>query len=173
MSEGGSAPSERSDLKSDTHRQLERIRIPVFNGDKLKFQQWFAAFSSCVDQTSMDPHFKMLRLKGCLEGEAAETVKGLGYSEVAYEAAKKRLTRKYGGDRRNVQAHLDGLRRMRQIAEGNPKELERFADVLERTLVTLKENEQESDLKAGTLNHIVLEKVPEMLLCQYYRWLKE
>ena len=168
VSEGGSATSEGSGLKSDTHRQLERIRIPVFNGDKLKFQQWFAAFSSCVDQTSMDPHFKMLRLESCLEGEAAETVKGLGYSEVAYEAAKKRLMRKYGGDRRNVQAHLDELRRMRQITEGNLKELERFADVLEHTLVTLKENEQESDLKAGTLYHIVLEKVPEMLLCQYY-----
>ena len=86
-------------------------------------------------------------MESCLEGEAAETVKGLGYSEVAYEAAKKRLMRKYGGDRRNVQAHLDELRRMSQITEGNPKELERFADVLERTLVTLKENEQESDLK--------------------------
>lgn len=60
VSEGGSAPSEGSGVKSDTHRQLERIRIPVFNGDKLKFQQWFAAFSSCVDQTSMDPQFKML-----------------------------------------------------------------------------------------------------------------
>ena len=61
---------------------------------------------------------------------------------------------------------------MRQITEGNPKELERFADILERTLVTLKENERESDLKAGTLYHIALEKVLEMFLSQYYRWLK-
>ncbi|CAB4002540.1 Hypothetical predicted protein, partial [Paramuricea clavata] len=91
----------------------------------------------------------------CLEGEAA--VKVLGYSEVACEAAKNRLIRKYGGVRRNVQA----------------KELERFADILERTVVTLKENKRESDLKAGTLYGIVLEKVPEMLLSQYYRWLKE
>ena len=32
----------------------------------------------------------MLRLEGCLTGEAAETVKGLGYSEAAYETAKAR-----------------------------------------------------------------------------------
>ena len=169
--EGIGTLSEGSSLKSETHRQLERIRIPVFNGDKLKFQQWFAAFTSCIDKTSMDPQFKMLRLESCLEGEAAETVKGLGYSEVAYEAAKKRLIRKR--NRRNVQAHLDELRRMKQISEGSPKELEKFADILERTVVTLKENKRESDLRAGTLYGIVLEKVPEMLLSQYYRWLKE
>lgn len=58
----------------------------------------------------MDPQFKMLRLESCLEGGAAETVKGLGYSEAAYDAAKKRLIGKYGGDRRNVQGHLDELR---------------------------------------------------------------
>jgi transcription antitermination factor NusG len=90
-------------------------------------------------------------------GKAAETVKGLVYSEVAYEAAKNRLIRKYGGVRRNVQAHLDVLLRMRQISEANPKELERFADILERTVVTLKENRRESDLKAGTLYDIVLD----------------
>ena len=37
--------------------------------------------------------FKMLRLEGCLTGEAAETVKGLGYTEAAYETAKARLLR--------------------------------------------------------------------------------
>ena len=38
---------------------------------------------------------------------------------------------------RNVQADLDELRQMRQISEGNPKELERFVDILERTVDTL------------------------------------
>ena len=44
----------------------------------------------------------MLRLESCLDGEAAETVKLLGYSEHAYEAVKVRLNRKYGGNRRQV-----------------------------------------------------------------------
>ena len=29
---------------SEPHKQLERIRIPMFTGNKLEFQQWFAAF---------------------------------------------------------------------------------------------------------------------------------
>ena len=115
----------------------------------------------------------MLRLESCLEGEAAETVKGLGYSDHAYEAAKARLNRKYGGNRRQVQAHIDELRKMRPINADNPRELERFADILERTVVSLKENKKFADLEGGTLYAIVLEKLPQVLLSQYYRWIKE
>lgn len=59
---------------SDSNKQLECIRIPIFSGNKMEFQQWFAAFSTCDDKTSLAPQFKMLRLEGCLRGEAAETI---------------------------------------------------------------------------------------------------
>ena len=157
----------------DPNKQLERIRIPKFSGDKMKYSTWWAAFSSCVDETSLSPQFKMLRLESCLEGEAAETVRGLGYSSEAYEAAKARLNRKYGGNRRQVQAHIEELRKLKPINAENPRELEKFADLVERTVVTLKENKQNSDLEGGTLYAIVLEKIPQSLLSQYYRWIKE
>ena len=70
-----------------TRGHLERIRIPTFAGDKMKYQQWNAAFTSCIERTSLAPQFKMLRLEACLRREAADTVKGLGYSEEAYNAA--------------------------------------------------------------------------------------
>ena len=37
-------------ISRDGTYHLERIRIPVFAGDKKKYQQWDAAFTSCVDQ---------------------------------------------------------------------------------------------------------------------------
>ena len=81
----------------DPNNQLGRIRIPKFSGDKMKFSTWWAGFSSCVDETSrLSPQFKMLWLESCVEGVAAETVKGLGYSKAGYEAEKARLNRKYG-----------------------------------------------------------------------------
>ena len=153
--------------------QLEIIRIPVFSGNKMDFKKWHAAFISCVDLTSLSPQFKMLRLEVCLNGEAAETIKGLGYSTEAYEAAKARLVRKYGGSRRQVQSHLDELKKLKPLEENNPKELEKFADILERAVITLKENGRESDLESGTLRTIILVKIPERLLAQYYRWIKE
>ena len=153
----------------DANKQLERIRIPKFLGDKKEYQSWWAAFSSCVDETNLSAQFKMLRLESCLEGEAAETVKGLGYSDHAYKAAKARLNQKYGGNGRQVQAHIDELRNMRPINADNPRELERFADIVERTVVSLKENKKFADLEGGTLHAIVLEKLPQALLSQYYR----
>ena len=149
---------------SDPNKQLERIRIPIFSGNKMEFQQWFAAFSTCVDKTSLAPQFKMLRLEGCLRGEAAETIKGLGYSQTAYDAALSRLQRKYGGDRRKVQAQIEELRKMRPVNEGDPKSMDKFADALERTIVVLKDNSLHADLGGGTLYGIVVEKLPENLL---------
>ena len=73
------------------NKQFERIRIRKFSSDKMKYSTWWAAFSSCLVETSLSPQFKMLCLESCLEGEAAETVRGLGYSLEAYKAAKVRL----------------------------------------------------------------------------------
>ena len=42
-------PLNRNISRDGTHH-LERIRIPVFAGDKMKYQQWDAAFTTCVDQ---------------------------------------------------------------------------------------------------------------------------
>ena len=40
-------------------------------------------------------------------------------------------------------------------------------------VINLKENDRQSDLKDGPLYTIILEKIPEKLLAQYYRWIKE
>lgn len=166
-------PSTKEIGAATPQAQLERIRIPVFSGNKMEFQKWHAAFTSCVDLTSLSPQFKMLRLEASLTGEAADTIKGLGYSEEAYKAAKARLVRKYGGSRRQVQSHLEELKKLKPIEENNSKELEKFADILERAVITLKENGRESDLESGVLHTIIVEKIPERLLAQYYRWIKE
>ena len=157
----------------DANKQLKQIRIPKFLGDKKEYQLWWAAFSSCVDETNLSAQFKMWWLESCLVGEAAEMVKGPGYLDHVYEATKARLNRKYGGNRRQVQAHIDELCKMRPINADNPRKLERFADIVERTVVSLKENKKFADPEGGTLYAIVLEKLPQALLSQYYRWVKE
>ena len=110
----------------------------------------------------------MLRLEAYLAGEAAGTVKGLGYSHEAYEAAKARLFRNYGSSRRQVKSYLEELRKMKPLRDNKAKEFETFADVLERAVITLKETGCESDLDDGTLHHDFRE-LPERLLAQYYR----
>ena len=84
-----------------------------------------------------------------------------------------RLLRKYSGNRREIQSHVDELVKMKPIREENAKELEKFADILEQAVINLQENNRAADLEAGTLYTIILEKLPEKLLSQYIRWVKE
>ena len=130
-------------------------------------------FTHYVDATALSAQFKMLRLKACLAGEASETIKGLGYSEAVYEAAKSRLVRKYGGNRREIQCHVEEVLKMRPLREENTKELETFVDMLERAVINFQEKNRASDLEAVSFYTIILEKMPEKLLAQYYRWVKE
>ena len=119
---------------------LERIQILVFSGDKMKYQYWDAAFTSCVDQAPLSSQFKMLRLESCLRGEATETIKGLGYSQVVYDAARARLAGNMTGlARRQIQSHLEELNRLKPFQERNTKDLKAFADVLERAVICFKE----------------------------------
>lgn len=76
---------------------------------------------------------------------------------------KTRLNRKCGRSRRQAQAHFDGLRKMRPINADNSRELEIFADKVERTVLSLKESKKFADLEGGTSYAIVLGKRPQAL----------
>ncbi|CAB4037252.1 Hypothetical predicted protein [Paramuricea clavata] len=82
-------------------RSLERLQIPKFDGDKWK-------------------------LKTCLKGKAAEAILKLGYSEEAYEETKKTLIRKFGGNRRQIQAQLEDLRNTTPFQDDDVQEIEKF-----------------------------------------------
>ena len=64
---------------------------------------------------------------------------------------------------------------MKSIIAENSRELEKFADLMKRTVIPLKETNQSSQLQGGggTLCATVAEKVPHSFLSQYYRWTKE
>lgn len=58
---------------------------------------------------------------------------------------------------------------MNSVVEDDPKSLEKFDNSVERTVVVLKENGLYARLSGGTRYGIVVEKLPESLLKQYYR----
>ena len=107
---------------------MERLQIPKFNGDKTKFEYFWAAFSTIVDDSNEPSKYKMIRLKSCLEDKAAEAIARRGFSKEAYEEAKKTLKRKFGGGRRQIQNYLDELRNMPSLRERNLEDVEKFTD---------------------------------------------
>ena len=98
----------------------------------------------------------------------------LGHSAAAYEAAKERLERKFGGKRRQIALHLEELENFKPLHHGLAKDLERLADLLDVTVVNLKEAGRHDELGNGSLYLSLCKKLTEaMLLVQYHRCIYE
>ena len=131
-------PSPSTEIGHDLWKQLKRVSIPVFSGEKSTYENWKAAFLACIDKAPATPEYKLLQLRQYLSGEAIKVIENLGHSAAAYEAAKSRLERKYGGTRRQIALYIEELESFRPIRMGDAKDLERFADLLDIAVINLK-----------------------------------
>ena len=61
----------------------------------------------------------------------------------------------------------------RPICPGNQKELEKFADLLDITIVNLKEANRSEELNDGLLYLKLQKKLPTSMLSTYHRWIFE
>ena len=64
-----------------------------------------------------------------------KVIENLGHSATAYEAAKQRLERMFGGIRRPIAAPREQIDHFKPVRQGNAKDLEKFADLLDIIVV--------------------------------------
>ena len=157
----------------DMWRQLKRVEIPTFSCDKKKYQSWKAAFLSCIDSAPATSEYKLLQLRQYLSGDALRVIDSLGHSATAYEAAKDRLERKYGGRRRQIAIYLEELEQFPQVLHGHAQDIDECADLLDITMINLKEAGQDYELRDGSFYVKLQRKLPETMLAQYHRWIFE
>jgi len=165
--------SSSNTVGQDLWRQLKRVSIPVFSGNKCSYEAWKAAFNACVDSAPMSAEYKLLQLRQYLSGDALKLIENLGHSAASYDAAKERLDRKFGGIRRHIALQLEEIDNFRQIRPGNAVDLDRFADLLDLVVINLKELGRSDELGRGSLYHQLLKKLDETLIASYQRWLHE
>ena len=67
--------------------------------------------------------------------------------------------------------HLDELENIKSLRPGNPGDIERFADLLDVTVVNLKEANRHDELGKRTLYISLCKKLNEGMLAQYHRWI--
>ncbi|CAC5373895.1 unnamed protein product [Mytilus coruscus] len=162
-----------SELGQDMWKQLKKVSIPVFTGNKRNCQSWKAAFLACIDQAPATKKYKLLQLRQYVEGEALQVIENLGHSVVANDAAKERLERKYGGQRRQMTLYIEDLENFKNMREGFYKYLEYFANLLDIAVVNLKEAGRFDELKNGSFYNKLQRKMTESMLSRYHRWIFE
>ena len=168
-----STADKETKLGVDMWRQMKRVSIPIFNGNKQKYPSWKAAFEACIDRAPATGEYKLLQLRQYLEGDAVRAIEDLGHSVASYEAAKERLERKFGGSRRQIALYIEELSRFPPMKEENAKSIEKFADLLDIVVINMKEADHEEDLGAGSLYYTLQRKMPETMLTRYHRWIHE
>ena len=134
--------------------KLKGVDLSNFSGeDKTDYQSWKAVFVSIVDEADIPVSEKMLRLQNSLSGKARTMVKDLGYCLNAYERAKSKLEKKYGGERRLMIKHLTALRHFPKIKSRNLEEMENFLVTLERVMIALEDSGPDKELTGQNLSH--------------------
>ena len=48
-------------IRQDLWKQLKRVSVPVFTGDKKNYQNSKAAFTACIDQAPATAEYKLLQ----------------------------------------------------------------------------------------------------------------
>ena len=149
------------------------MSIPVFSGDKKSYESWKAAFMTCINQAAGTAEYKLLQLRSYLKGELLKVTESIGHLPAAYQAAKERLERTYGGVRRKIAINLKELGHFRPVRSGNVRDVEKLADLLGIIVINLTEGGREEELGNGCLYIKVQKKMTESMLADYRRWLSD
>ena len=168
-----SPPDKDNKLEQDMWRQLKRVAIPVFSGNKRTFESWKAAFTACIDKSPSSAEYKLLQLRQYLSGDALKAIENLGHSAASYEAAKERLDRKFGGTRRYIAARMEEVDNFRPVRPGYARDVDKFADMVDVVVINLKESNRLEELGYGSLYFKLLKKLPESMIRDYQRWIFE
>ena len=156
-------------IGKDLWEQLKRVSIPIFDGNKRNYNNWKAAFMSCIDQDPATAEYKLLQVRQYLSGESLKAIENLGHSAAAYQIAKERLEREFGGKCRQMAIYLEELENLKPVRCGNSRDLEQFEDILDITIINLKEKRNCEELGDGSLYLRLQKKLPEIMLTQYQR----
>ena len=109
-----------------------------------------------------------------IRGDALKLIEGLGHSGYAYQAAKERLERKYGGQQRKILLHIDQSENFKPIQNETPKDIEKFPNLLDIAVTNLKKAKRGDELGNGLLFcSKLLRKLPQRMEAQYHRWIFE
>ena len=91
----------------------------------------------------------------------------------AYERAKSKLEKKYGGERRLIIKHLTALRDLPKVKLHNLRDMEKFLLILDRLTIALQDGGPGKELTGQNLSLTAKEKLSQEDAQTYKYWLFE
>lgn len=153
--------NKQKEPSKDVTSRLPPMVLAKFDGDVLKWHQFWDQFSSNVDSRNLNDVDKLLYLQSVLGGEAKQAIDGLDTTNKNYKIAVETLKERYGKPAAIIDAHYVALYRI-QAADNTSKDCRSVFNNIERHLRVLKSLGE--DVNHNHLRVMIMEKFPEDLI---------
>lgn len=154
----------QSNNRQQCSARLPKLEIPSFNGDRLKWSEFWDSFSASVHKnTSLSDIEKLNYLMSKLTGEARQSVSGIFLSNENYSLVVELLKERYGDAQTVVNSHYVELINLK-LAPNTAKGLRGLYDHIEKHLRSLEALEQNID--QDIFISMITSKIPKEVLIQ-------
>ena len=120
--------STSTNASHSTGIRLPKLNLPVFDGDVLKWHEFFESFKASVDCKNISDVEKFTYLRQQLRNEALSTVGGLPLTAANDQNALQLLQNRYGNEKRRIRAHVRELLNTESPNFRDVKSLRSFVD---------------------------------------------
>ena len=142
---------------------LPEWKLSQYNGDPLKWHEWFGQFNSAIDAQSLTHDVKLTYLKTLVTGKAKTAMAEFAYCGVMYKDALKTLKRKFGQPQAVVSAHLDKLSSFPPLKTHNSDNIIKYSALISSLVGVFKSLSYDSDLKSASFLNTFVQKLPPNL----------
>ncbi|XP_061176063.1 uncharacterized protein LOC133185014 [Saccostrea echinata] len=139
--------------------KLPKFELPSFNGDKLKWKEFWDSFEASVHKNSRLSNIEKFNyLKSKMEGTAQSAISGLMLSHENYDVALSILKERFGDVQSVINKHYMDLINIKP-ALNNTSSLRRLLDELENHMRSLEALEQ--DVNQDVFVSMIITKLPK------------
>ncbi|XP_041455129.1 uncharacterized protein LOC121407938 [Lytechinus variegatus] len=157
-------------------RLIESVTLPQadlmkYDGNPLRYWEFWRAFENSVDKTAVDDSAKLTRLFHFCTGEAHKLLQACMVMDptVGYKKAKQMLKERFGNPYKIADAWIQRVTQATKIEPNNKKALQDLADELHICIQTLDAMGYKSELSPQNVILRIVERLPFFLRD---RWLK-
>ena len=147
-------------ITSKKNDPLPEWKLAEFNGDPLKWQEWYGQFKSAIDSQSLTDDVKLSYLKTLVTGKAKIAIAEFAYCGLMYKDALRTLERKFGQPQAVVSAHLDKLSNFPPLKMHNSDNIINYSAAISSLVGVFKSLSYDADLKSASLLNQAVQKLP-------------
>ena len=136
-------------ITSKRNDPLPEWKLAEFNGDTLKWHEWYGQFKSAIDSQPLTDDVKLTYLKTLVTGKAKIAIAEFAYCGLMYKDALRTLERKFGQPQAVVSAHLDKLSSFPPLKMHNSDNIINYSAAISSLVGVFKSLSYDADLKSA------------------------